>query len=219
MARSTPLTRGGACGEGATSAHAASLPADMPEVPLHDVTTAMTRRLTRHVREPAWLETVDVVSALLYEEEAAVLRTGDRGLFVPADGSRAGIDVRVADAAGSERSGPTTKLRFDMTAPIDGLRPAQAGWIDLGDRSLDVLVVASEAILKSPAGPYVLTVSADGRTLTRKDVRIGGAEGRFAVVQAGLDEGARVVGMDAFFFDTERRWREPDCAGPPGGLP
>ena len=92
----------------------------------------------------------------------------------------------------------------------------------LATRSPRTLVVPDSALLRSSAGPYVLTMAADRRSATKQSVEIGRALYGFASIVSGLRDGERIAVMDAFFLDAERRLggradgdRPPRGAAPP----
>jgi len=181
-----------------------SLAPDAPEVPRHDVSLVKRQHLVRRIRGVAWVDSPGIVVAQFYAEEVAALEPEDRSLFVPADGSCDPVELRLTNAV-RIGGGAVLRLPFHVVGRTEARRPMQVGWVDLGERVLDVLVVPSDAILESPQGPYVMMASADGRTFTKRPVQIGPIVAGLAVVQSGVDEGERVVAMHVFSLDAERR--------------
>jgi hypothetical protein len=204
-------------GTGTATALMLVLSSEQPELPRHDTPAAIRRRSTIRVRGISWLEGPCTGVARLYREEAAVLRRGDVGTFWPADGSGMSSDVRLTAVAPSSASAgavsdavsdAVSEVRFERSCPAGARRSGPApllGTLDLGDRTIDVLVIPAEAILESAQGPFVLVASPEGRAFTRRSLRLGRVVAGQAIVQAGLQEHEHVVAMGAFFVEAERR--------------
>jgi multidrug efflux pump subunit AcrA (membrane-fusion protein) len=67
------------------------------------------------------------------------------------------------------------------------------------------LVVRASSILRSPEGPYVLVVSDDRRTLTKRPVEVGNVLAGYAAITGGLRQNELVAAKRVFFLDAERR--------------
>jgi HlyD family secretion protein len=89
--------------------------------------------------------------------------------------------------------------------PLPALRPGEAGWLDLGARTRSAVRIASSAVVDAPSGTFVFIADPDGRHFARRSVRVGRADSSEVVVESGLEEGERVVGMGTFFIDAETR--------------
>jgi hypothetical protein len=147
----------------------------------------------------------------------AALQHGDPGTFWPADGSGVSSDVRLTAVAPSSASAgavsdavaeAVSDVRFERSCPAGAGRSPTApllGTLDLGDRTIDVLVIPAEAVLESAQGPFVLVASPEGRAFTRRSIRLGRVVAGQAIVQAGLQEHEHVVAMAPFFVEAERR--------------
>jgi hypothetical protein len=201
--RRIPSSSGSQGGSGAGTAASFSLEPDEPDVPRHGIVGVARRQFTRRIRGPGWLARPGIVEAQFYDDEAAVLTPGDRGTFVPGDASGPGIPVRLVDATPDAHERSSSTLRFDIMGAA--VPPMQAGWVELGTRALDQLVVPAAAIVESPEGPVVLIASSEGRTFTRQSVRVGRVSAGVAVIEAGLKERDRIVAMDAFFLEAAAR--------------
>ena len=134
-----------------------------------------------------------------------MLARGARGTFVPADQPDTPVEVRVAGAPPVANDAVTSKLELSIVGRTGEAVRGGAGWVELAAIERRVLVVPAQAVMESHDGPFVFTVSAEGRSFTRRPVRIGRVEGGWAVVQEGVEAGERLVGMSAFLLEAERR--------------
>ena len=130
------------------------------------------------------------------------------GTFRASGGAgKAPVPVRVATDPAVPRDRATSAVRFVVTgASPPGTTAGDVGWIKLPARSRQMLAVPASAIVQSPAGPYVLVASVDRRTFSRRPVQIGRVLFGYAAVLGGLRGGERIVAMNTFFIDAERRW-------------
>jgi multidrug efflux pump subunit AcrA (membrane-fusion protein) len=183
------------------------------------------------VRAPARLETPESLSAVLYRDELVGLSPGERGKFFRAASPRAPIEVRLSDEPPAPWDASTSLVRFVVEprgaqtkgadaqhGSLPALRPGDVGWLELEDRSRELLVFPESALLRSSEGPYVLVASDGERTFTRRPLQIGRILKGHVVVLSGLREDDRIVVQSAFFIDTERS-REPKTEPIAGALP
>lgn len=166
---------------------------------------AERRVFTLETRAPAWVDGDGAVVAVLRKDELGGLSSGERAEFFRAASPAEGIAVRLAAAAPESWDEATARVRFRGEARASGLRPYDVGWIKLAARSRELLVIPAGAVLYSPAGPYVLALDADGRTLGRRRVEIGSVSRGLAVVLAGLRDGEPIAIGSTFSLDAERR--------------
>jgi hypothetical protein len=175
------------------SAAAATVPDDAVAMP-----TTMT--LARQLIAPAWQTDAHTLSALLYTDELALLAPNEPGRL-------------------SWRHGPTVAVRRDAAPPVrwddatwrvrfrvvDGARlpPGAVGWLTMAPRVRPLTVLPYAAVLRSPAGPYVLVV--DGGAIAARPIVTGRALFDFASVLAGVGADERIIVRDAALFDAERR--------------
>jgi len=196
-----------------------------------DLVGVVKRRVvTQLVRAPAWLGPGGWGTAVLHKDDLVGLGPGTHALFFGTTTSRAGLDVRLSADTPAPWDASTSQVHF-QAQPGRGDREAAAkvldrGWLDVAPRPRDLLVVPSNAVLYTADGPYVVAVSPDGRTLTKRSVEIGRildsgyvaqqSSDRFGaiVVLAGLRENERVAVEDTFFLDAERRLQEGRVMGP-----
>ena len=171
---------------------------------VRDVTHAQVRVSARDMRAPAWLESPDVGVALLYRDESALLAPNEDGRFFPAAGQAGGIDVRLTGDVPVRRDGAMSLVRFHVQASA-ALEPNQTGWLQLSGRLRKDLEIPYSVVIQSPAGPYVLIVAADNRTLTKRPIEIGRVRFGYASVLAGVNDKDRIAAMNTFFLDAERR--------------
>jgi cobalt-zinc-cadmium efflux system membrane fusion protein len=158
------------------------------------------------VRAPAWVENDGRVAAMLYHDEAAGLRAGERALFFRAAAPAAGIPVRASAEPTAARDESTSRVRFGIEPGAPRVSPGEVGWVALASRPRERLVVPAGAVLYSSRGPYVLVEEPDG-TFRQRTVAIGRVDRGLAVVLSGLGDGERIAAANAFFLDAERRLR------------
>lgn len=164
--------------------------------------------LSFEMRAPASLESPARGVAAYHLDEGELIRPGEEGLFSPSSGARPGkpfwIQVHVSAEPPVRRDGSTVLVRFELD-PGAELPAGQTGTLKLRTRPRDGLVVQRSAILQSPQGPYVLVVSDDHRTLTRRPVEIGRTLAGYTSIVSGLREGEYALAKHAFVLDLERR--------------
>jgi hypothetical protein len=167
--------------------------------------------MSLEMRAPGWAETVDGCVAKVRLDEEALLGPRESAIFYPSSGRASGpspaVSVHMADEPPAPQSDGTmlVRLRADHGSPF---LPGQTGSIKFATRIRNGLVVKASAILHSPAGPYVLVVSDDRRTLTKRDVVVGNVLYGYADIVSGLRENEYVAAAHTFFLDAERRLRE-----------
>jgi len=177
--------------------------------PMHDTAHPRKGVSAREMRAPAWLESPEDGVAIFYRDEVRLLEPAEAGHFVLASGGAA-VAAHVIPADAAPRDGATMLVRFRVDAGAQaGLAAGAAGWLALAPRMRKDLEIPYAAILQSPAGPYVLVVGADKRSLSPRPVEIGRVLFGHAAVVAGLDESDSIASMNAFFLDAERREGAP----------
>jgi hypothetical protein len=172
------------------------------------IVSANRRAFPRTVRAPAWVEAGGVVAAILYKDEAMGLVAGEPGQFFPAAAPAAGVDVRLTAEPPAPWDSSSSRLAFRVAPGGPALRVGEVGWVQLAARSQDLLAVPASAVLVSPKGPCVFVAAPDGRTFTRRSLKIGQVLSGFAVIVSGLAEGERVVVGNVFFLNAESRLSE-----------
>jgi hypothetical protein len=192
--------------------------------------TPKRRVFVDDVRAPAWLETPERLSAVLYRDELVGLSAGERGRFYRAASPRAPIDVRLSDEPPATWDASTSLVRFvvepqneargadSMASAARVLRPGDVGWLEIEDKSRVLLVFPESALLRSNEGPYVLVAGPNERTFSRRPLQIGRILKGQVVVLSGLREDERIAVNSAFFLDAERS-REPNAEPIAGALP
>ena len=163
---------------------------------------------------PAWCDDDGTISAVFYDDELEGVVAGARAHFSSSAAPDAPIEVRAIAGSPAAWDPSTARLRF---RPVDATAVAEVapraggprvGWIRWVDKGREVPVIATSAILHALEGPYVLVASADGKTLSRRPVRIGKTFGGLSFVLAGLGPHDRVLTRSAFFLDAERRLQQ-----------
>jgi hypothetical protein len=165
--------------------------------------------MSREMRAPAWADTREVGQALFYRDEIALLEPHEEALFFPStnldDGKPAGIKVARIDEPPKSWDTGSALIRFRATSGAP-LTPDQTGWVKFGTKVRPVRAVRSSAVIQSPTGPYVLLVSDDKRTFTKRPIQIGSMLYEHAAVLSGLDVGERIATLNTFGLDAERRF-------------
>jgi hypothetical protein len=160
------------------------------------------------MRAVAWADGARGGVALLHTDESELVEAGEVGRFQPStaprDGAPAGIEVEITAAPRELWDAGTRLVRFRARAGAPFVA-GQTGALKLATRVRRGLVVRAPAILHGPEGPYVLVVSDDRRTLTKRPVEIGNILFGYAAVTGGLRQNELVAAKRTFFLDAERR--------------
>ncbi len=108
----------------------------------------------------------------------------------------------------AEANTRTTKLRVGFDNPEYRLRPEMfADALIHADPLEDVLVIPSEAVVRSGEGTQVFVMRGEGKFEPR-DVSLGIASGNETVVLRGVSEGEQVVASAQFLIDSESKLKE-----------
>jgi hypothetical protein len=179
--------------------------------PLLRTSVGLVRRhvLGQPLRLPAWCENEKRIVALVPTDEASGLDAGLRGTFASGRAPDARIDVARTSDAPLRWDRTLSRLVFEPAPGVRALETGEVGWIVLTPPLRTVLVVPDTAVTQGPDGPYVLSVSADSRSLSLRRVEIGRVFSGLAVVTAGLEDHELVLVKNTFFLDAERRLRAP----------
>ncbi len=186
---------------------ALTLPADKQLRGWDAVSRAKRFQSSLEMRAPAAADDRAAGVALYHLDDSALIQDGEDGLFSPASGPRPGaplgLRVRILPGPRPRWDEATVLVRF-AAQPGATLVPNETGMLKLATRQRDDLVVAEEAVIDSPAGPYVL-VTADRRTLTRRPVQVGTRLYGQAAIVSGLGPGEQAVARHTFVLDAQRR--------------
>lgn len=178
------------------------------------VGSAQRRIFAQAVRAAAWSETGGLVTAVLYNDELIGLSSDECGSFFRAAAPGIGIAVRRTAKAPAPWDGSTSRVEFrvDSTArtaeqprPARELEAGEVGWVTLGAKPRELLVVPANAVLYSSHGPHVLVVSPDGRAFSKRRVEVGKTFRGATVVLSGLRAEEPIAVSNTFFLDAERR--------------
>ena len=161
--------------------------------------------VSREIQAPAWSNEDGIVVARIRNVDLHDLDVAARVSFFPTAARGTSIRLRPSDAETTpwDRSTAKVQFRIDDTGAVP--RAGEVGWIRFNPSARELLVVPSSAILPSPAGPYVLAVSASRRGFSRRHVEVGPLSSGKTAILAGLREGDLIVTRHAFFFEAERR--------------
>jgi hypothetical protein len=170
------------------------------------------------VRAPAWLSAPGRLSAVLYRDELIGLAAGERGRFFRSRAPSVPIEVRLDTAPEEPWDASTSLVHFVVeTERASGRdRPktgsgdeGDTGWLEMPQKSRELLVFPESALLRSSDGPFVLVSGATEGTFGRRPVQIGRILKGHVVVLAGLHESERIVVGGAFFVDAEQGQERP----------
>lgn len=163
--------------------------------------------LSLEMRALAWIEAPGTGVALLYRDEAELLKPGEEALFTvltpPKDGAPPGVKVFASDEAPVKWDARTMLVRFHGDGAA--LPIGSTGSVKFATRVRKGLVVRASSIVQSPEGPFVLVVSDDRRTMTKRPIEIGNIIFDYAAVVSGLQEGESVAARHLFSLEAERR--------------
>jgi hypothetical protein len=177
--------------------------------PRYSTDTVRGHVLRQELFAPAWLERGGVVAALLYKDELSSLTANEPATFLPTAAPNSGRDVHAAGGPPVpwDSSVSLVHFRLDESASSVQAPPlGAAGWVRLARKPREMLVVPSMAIVQSVDGPYVLALLPDG-TFSKRPVEVGKAFSGFTAVVAGVSPRERVVSINTFFVEAERRLR------------
>ncbi len=185
-----------------------TLPADKRLRGWDAISHAKRFQSSLEMRAPAAADGDGATGVALYHlDESQLIRAGEEGLFSPSSGPRAdaplGLPVRVLPGPPQRWDDATVLVRF-AAAPGTRLAPNETGLLKLATRQRDDLVVAEEAVVDAPDGPYVL-VTADRRTFRKRPVEVGSRLYGQAAIVRGVVRGEGVVARHTFVLDYERR--------------
>jgi hypothetical protein len=181
-----------------------------PNPPRYSTDTVRHHVLHQEPDAPAWIDGSGVINALLYKDELSSLTPEEPAVFFPAVDPDAGLAVHAVLGSGVPWDQSMSWVRFHRDARARDVQVPAAvasGWVKLARKPRDVLVVPSMAVLQSVEGPYVLALSPDRRTLSRRAVEIGKAFSGFTAIVSGVSARELVVSMNTFFVEAERRLR------------
>jgi hypothetical protein len=165
----------------------------------------------RELRGAAWIEPDSKISAVFYQDQAAVISADDTATFTPTQAPETHFAVQLMAEPKADWDSSCTRLRFQLKASAGGKQaitpvPGRVGWLEVQRKPRTVLTVPESAILQSPEGPYVLR-STGGFSFEKRPIQIGETFSKqsIAVVLSGLAPQDRVVGRASFFLDADRR--------------
>jgi hypothetical protein len=159
---------------------------------------------------PAWIESGDIVVAILYRDLAAALPPDAGASFTPTWSPRTSMALARTAEEPVAWDATSVAVRFrlhDSRSPLAGRTQSESpGWVTLASPPRTVLTIPARAVIASADGPYVWVPlpggGAEARRLALGEVE---PEADLAVVLSGLREGEPVVVHDAFFFDAQLR--------------
>jgi hypothetical protein len=160
------------------------------------------------LRAPAWADGEREGVALLHNDESELVEVGEGGRFQPSaaprDGAAPGVDVDITAEPRVTWDRATRLVHFRVRGGGRLVR-GQTGSLKLATRVRSGLVVRASSIARAPEGPYVLVVSEDRRTLTKRPVELGNVLHGYAAITGGLRQNELVAAKRVFFLDAERR--------------
>ncbi|WP_134676799.1 efflux RND transporter periplasmic adaptor subunit [Ectopseudomonas khazarica] len=167
--------------------------------------------------DPVWLEVA------VPEAQAGALRQGQRvQARLPAFPGKPVEGLIQAVLPQADVQSRTVQVRVELPNPEQRLRPGMTAEVTLSSDEQSVLVVPSEAVIRTGKRTLVMVAESDGR-FRPVAVRIGQEAERDTVVTDGLEEGQTVVASGQFLLDSEASLRgiiaadtpRPAAATPP----
>jgi hypothetical protein len=196
----------------------------------YDVAFARTRPVAREMVAPAWIDGHGVGVAVFFNDEISLLDEREDGAFHDSTRGDTGTGIGIAIGTDHHRAvkirltgdppapwdRSTSAVRFRITDP--SIHAAgeigDVGWLRFSPRTRPMLAIPYSAVVQSPSGPYVLVASQDRHTFSKRPIKIGRVLFAYATVLDGLREGERIVAMNTFFLDSERRFGQRSAGAP-----
>lgn len=143
------------------------------------------------------------LNAAVPQAVAAALRVGQRVeatlAAFPGETLTGRIAAILPEAQADSR---TLTVRIELPNRGARLRPGMFASVSLGGRPASVLLVPSEAVIRTGKRDLVMLALAEGR-YRPAEVRVGREAGDLSEIVAGLDEGEKVVASGQFLIDSE----------------
>ncbi|NNU17045.1 efflux RND transporter periplasmic adaptor subunit [Parvularcula sp. ZS-1/3] len=160
----------------------------------------------------------DVMTLQSYEDVWVIADMPEQDLHLVSAGQAATLDFPSApDADSSGRvdyvyptvdpATRTGRLRIVVSNASGRLRPGAYADIRIETEAGAMLAVPSEAVLRDSRGAHVILALGEGRFLPRV-VETGMSAGGMTEIEAGLQEGDRVVASGQYLLDSEAKLRE-----------
>jgi hypothetical protein len=165
------------------------------------------RVLSQELRLSAWFEGPGVLRASIPTDDVVALPEHAVATFVPSSAPNTSVSVRLTSDPPVAWDQALSRVRFEQLPGAAKLAEGTLGWVVLEPRERTAVVVPDTAVSQGPDGPYVLSVSADGRRLDRRRIEVGRVFSGMAVVTAGVDDHDVILVKNTFFLDAERRLR------------
>ena len=147
------------------------------------------------------------VEAAIYENEASLVRLGQRAVFTfPYDRNKRLESTVSYIFPYLDTDTRTQKIRFDFENPELALKPGMFVDVDLEVQTEQGVVIPDSAIIDTGERQIVYAEVGPGRFAPRL-VEIGTRDSRSALVLSGLSVGERVVTKGNFLIDSESRIR------------
>lgn len=185
------------------------------QVPAAAIGHATVMTLDQEITAPAWLDRAGpgpVLVALLYADEVAGLRPGEKGLFqiAPRAGQAPASPLSVTLLAGPAPSWDqaTRQVRW-QGQDLAGLPAGAVGQLVLPARERPVTVVPYPAVVAGPHGAHALIVGPDRGTIAARPIATGRTVFDHATVVSGLGVDDEIVLDPAPLFEAERRLGAP----------
>ena len=166
------------------------------------VRSGMTVSAGQTLAEVSGLGTV-WLNASVPEAQAAQVRVGTlaRVTFAafPAEPFGGRITAILPEAEGASR---TVSVRIELPNRGGKLRPGMFAQVALGGEARSVLLVPSEAVIRTGTRNLVMLAGKNGH-YSPAEVRIGADAGGQTEILAGLTEGEKIVASGQFLIDSE----------------
>ena len=143
------------------------------------------------------------LNASVPEAQAAQVRVGNvaRVTFAafPGEPVSGRITAILPEAQGASR---TVSVRIELPNRVGRLRPGMFAQVALGGEARSVLLVPSEAVIRTGTRNLVMLAGKNGH-YSPAEVRIGADAGGQTEILAGLSEGEKIVASGQFLIDSE----------------
>jgi len=166
---------------------------------------ARTHVFSEELQAPAWLETEDVVAAVLYADESNWQDPSEDASFALAADPGATAPLRRLAEPPGPWDATTVLVRFRLGVSSASFRVGDVGWVRIAAQQRKTLVIPYAAVIQLQTGSYVLIPAADHRTFSRKRVELGKVVNGLVRVVSGLQDQERITTGDVFFLDAEQR--------------
>lgn len=194
------------------------------DAPRYSTDFVRHRRLSGAIIAPAVVESVEgdnEVLAWIYKDDVATIAAGDAASFALSRAPSTKLAAHVTAAPPSPWDASMMRVHLHVDGTPGGGEPLHrgaVGFVSFERNPHDVLVVPAGALIASREGQSVLVYSDEHQSFARRTVQIGKSVNGWTTVVGGLSAREKVVSINTFFLEAERRLhaelRAPAVSGP-----